>query len=355
MAKEIQKHIIEDSDEKFVSEDEFFSVLRSVAPGTNFRTALNGALRIGKGALIVVENKNVSSSFEGGFRINTTFTPQKLMELSKMDGAIILSSDLKRIVYANVLLTPDSKIKTAETGTRHKAAERTAKQAGTLAIAISERRHQITLFYKNIRYTLIDTGELLRRANEHMQLLEKQRDLFDKNVERLTGMELRKNFNLKQAINVIQKGYLIQKISEDLKKYSTELGSEATLIRIRLKEITSGVERETDLIIKDYTNFNLKRSKNFLDEYTCDDVLLQDNVCKALDFENPNTQAAIKGWRVLSKTSLSDAEIAKLVKEAGDFGKVLEASERFFEKIFKEKEKAKSIKGQLEKMKATYS
>lgn len=355
MAKEIQKHIIEDSDEKFVSEDEFFSVLRSVAPGTNFRTALNGALRIGKGALIVVENKNVSSSFEGDFRINTTFTPQKLMELSKMDGAIILSSDLKRIVYANVLLTPDSKIKTAETGTRHKAAERTAKQAGTLAIAISERRHQITLFYKNIRYTLIDTGELLRRANEHMQLLEKQRDLFDKNVERLTGMELRKNFNLKQAINVIQKGYLIQKISEDLKKYSTELGSEATLIRIRLKEITSGVERETDLIIKDYTNFNLKRSKNFLDEYTCDDVLLQDNVCKALGYENPNIQAAIKGWRVLSKTSLSDAEIAKLVKEAGDFGKVLEASERFFEKIFEDKEKAKSIKGQLEKMKATYS
>src|SRR6056297_4145777 len=111
MAKEIQKHIDEGHKEKFVTEDEFFSVLRTVAPGTNFRTALNGALRIGKGALIVVENKNVSSLFEGGFRINATFTPQKLMELSKMDGAIIISGDLKRIVYANVLLTPDSKIK----------------------------------------------------------------------------------------------------------------------------------------------------------------------------------------------------------------------------------------------------
>ncbi|HKL24425.1 MAG TPA: DNA integrity scanning diadenylate cyclase DisA [Candidatus Nanoarchaeia archaeon] len=355
MAKEIQKHILEESKEKFVTEDEFFSVLRTVAPGTNFRTALNGALRIGKGALIVVENKNVSKIFEGGFEINATFTPQKLMELSKMDGAIILSSDLKSISYANVLLTPDSNLKTSETGTRHKAAERTAKQAGTLAIAISERRHQITLFYKNIRYTLIDTGELLRRANEHMQLLEKQRDLFDKNVEKLTGSELKKNFGLKQAINVIQKGYLIQKISEDLKKYSIELGSEATLIKIRLKEITSGVERETDLVIKDYTNFNLKRSKSFLDEYTCDDVLLQENVCKALDFDNPNVQASIKGWRVLSKTTLQDAEIAKLAEESGDFGKILEASERFFEKIFDDKEKAKNLKSQLEKMKATYS
>ena len=272
-----------------------------------------------------------------------------------MDGAIILSSDLKRIVHSNVLLTPDSHLKTSETGTRHKAAERTAKQAGTLAIAISERRHQITLFYKNIRYTLIDTGELLRRANEHMQLLEKQRDLFDKNIEKLTGAELKKNFTLKQAINVIQKGYLIQKISEDLKKYSIELGSEATLIKIRLKEITSGVERETDLVIKDYTNFNLKKSKSFLDEYTCDDVLLQENVCKALDFENPNIQTFIKGWRVLSKTTLSDAEIAKLAEESGDFGKILEASQRFFEKIFDDKEKAKNLKSQLEKMKATYS
>lgn len=355
MAKEIQKHIIEDSNEKFVTEDEFFSVLRTLAPGTNFRTALNGALRIGKGALIVVENKKVSSLFEGGFKINSTFTPQRLMELTKMDGAIIISGDLKRIGYANVLLTPDSKIKTSETGTRHKAAERIAKQAGTLAVAISERRHQISLFYKNVRYTLIDTGELLRRANEHMQLLEKQRDLFDKNIEKLTGMELRKNFNLKQAINVIQKGYLIQKISEDLKKYSIELGSEATLIRIRLKEITSGVEKETDLVIKDYTNFTLKRSKSFLDENTCDEILLEENVCKALDFDNPNSQASIKGWRVLSKTSLSDPDIAKLVKESGDFGKILEASERFFEKIIEDKELAKTLKGQLEKMKATYS
>src|SRR6056297_3957818 len=100
MAKEIQKHIIEDSEEKFVTEDEFFSILRTVAPGTNFRTALDGALRIGKGALIVIENNNVSSLFEGGFEIDATFTPQKLMELSKMDGGIILSGDLKRIVHA---------------------------------------------------------------------------------------------------------------------------------------------------------------------------------------------------------------------------------------------------------------
>jgi len=47
-----------------------------------------------------------------------------------MDGAIILSKDLKKILYANALLVPDTSIPTAETGTRHKTADRVAKQTG---------------------------------------------------------------------------------------------------------------------------------------------------------------------------------------------------------------------------------
>jgi diadenylate cyclase len=72
----------------------------------------------------------INSLIDGGFKINSKFTPQKLIELAKMDGAIILSEDAKKIEYSNALLTPDSKIRSSETGTRHKAAERTAKQIG---------------------------------------------------------------------------------------------------------------------------------------------------------------------------------------------------------------------------------
>ena len=134
------------------------------------------------------------------------------------------SKDAKKINYANVLLTPDSKIKTNETGTRHKAAERTAKQAETLAIAISERKNEITIYYKDIRYHLILTDELLRKANEHLQLLEKQRDLFDNYSEKLIKLDLKNYFNLNPAIQVIQKGKLIQKIAADLEEILNRTG-----------------------------------------------------------------------------------------------------------------------------------
>ncbi|MBS3088881.1 diadenylate cyclase [Candidatus Pacearchaeota archaeon] len=147
--RDVQDLLVKTANEK-VSQEEFLSILKLVAPGTSFRTAIDGALKTGKGALIVIENESLLPIIDGGFRINCKFTPQKLIELSKMDGALILSKDMKRINAANVLLTPSSQIKSAETGTRHKAAERTAKQTKTLAIAISERRSEITLFYKNV-------------------------------------------------------------------------------------------------------------------------------------------------------------------------------------------------------------
>lgn len=354
MATEVQKHIIEKSVNSFVSEDEFFQILKMIAPGTNFRAALEGALRIGKGALIVVESEGSSSLFDGGFRINSKFTPQRLVELSKMDGAIILSGDAKRINYANVLLTPSSKIKSAETGTRHKAAERTAKQAGTLTIAISEKKNQITLYYKNVKYPLLETAELLRRANEHMQLLEKQRELFDKSVEKLTSIELKKYFDLKHAIGVIQKGKLIQRIAKDLKKYSIELGDEATLLKIRLKEIASGVEKETDLVIRDYAKNDFKKSKSVLENLSYDEILADSNVCSALGYDGVNSSGFISGWRILSKTSILDAETTMLLKEIDRLKDVLNADESRFRIVFGDGAIAQSLKEQLDKLKEGY-
>lgn len=168
--KEIQATISNEEEETETTEEEFFNMLRIIAPGTNLRTGLNGALKAGKGALIAIENEKVTPLIDGGFRINARFTPQRLIELTKMDGAIILSKDMKKINYANVLLTPDNKIKSLETGTRHKAAERTAKQTGTLVIAISERKHEINLYYRKIKYPIVSTDELLRKTSENIQI-----------------------------------------------------------------------------------------------------------------------------------------------------------------------------------------
>lgn len=346
--KEIQDSLFKTENNK-ASEEEVLSILRLVAPGTNLRTALDGTLSAGKGALIVVENDYLLPIIDGGFRINCKFTPQKLIELTKMDGAIILSKDMKKINYANVLLTPSSTIKTSETGTRHKAAERTAKQIKTLAIAISERRGQITLYYKNLKYILKDTNELLRKSNEHIQLLEKQRELFDNYIEKLNKSEIKSYSNFPLAINIIQKGMLIQKIAEDLKKYTVELGKEGTLIKVRLREIKGGVEKEMDLIIKDYTSLDVKKTKLLLNNLSYDEILDEQNIISKLGYENSPPTNPIEGWRILSKTSLHESEIAFLISNLQTINKILSSDLKTFTNLIGE-EKAKKVISEIEKM-----
>ncbi|MDP3881915.1 MAG: DNA integrity scanning diadenylate cyclase DisA [Nanoarchaeota archaeon] len=333
-----------------VSEDEFYSILKTISPGTNFRSALDNAVKVGKGALIAVESDSLLQILDGGFRVNCRFTPQRLSELVKMDGAIILSKDMKRINHANVLLTPDSKIKTHETGTRHKAAERTAKQTGTLVIAISERKHDIHLFYKNIKYHVRNTEELLRKASTYVQMLEKQRELFDMYVDKLNRLELRNYHSLNQAVSVIQKGKLIQRMSEDLKKYIFELGTEGLILKIRMKEIVTGVEKETNLVVKDYSLLDPKKSKVLLDELSYDEILDHGKILQILSSDSANNNLNVKGWRVLSRTSLSEAEIAKLLKDKGSLGATIHSNIQSYAHILGE-DKAKKFKDEIERIK----
>ncbi|MBI3334331.1 DNA integrity scanning protein DisA [Candidatus Pacearchaeota archaeon] len=348
--KEIQRTIIPIQAQNKVSEEEFLSVLRMAAPGTSLRTALDGALKAGKGALIVVENENLLPIMDGGFRVNCRFTPQRVIELTKMDGAIILSKDLRRINHANVLLTPESVIKSSETGTRHKAAERTAKQASTLVIAISERKHEVSMFYKTMRYTLKNTDEILRKANEHIQLLEKQRELFDRHTDKLNRLELRNYPSLHQSLQVIQKGRMIQKIAEDMKRYLVELGNEGTLLKARLKEITTGIEKETNLVIKDYTKLDIKKSKILLETLSYDELMDHENLLRVLAYEKATQTMPIKGWRILSKTSLPESDIAQIIKNSGSLGKALHSGIHAYQDVIGG-DKAALFKEELDKIK----
>ncbi len=352
--KEIQERIIPNANQangnEKVSEEEFFSILKTIAPGTNLRIALEGILKAEKGALIVVENEKLFPLLDGGFRVNCRFTSQRLIELTKMDGAIVLSKDMKKINHANVLLTPDSKLKSVETGTRHKAAERTAKQIGTLVIAISERKHEITLFYKNIKCPLKSTEEIRRKASEHINLLEKQRELFDSHVDKLNKLELRNYPSLHQALQVMQKGRLIQKISEDVKRHIVELGNEGTLLKTRLKEIITGVEKETNFVIKDYTNLDVKKSKLLLEALSYDEILDSEKILSTLAYDTLTQTEPIKGWRILSKTSLPEPDIAKLIKEKGSLGEAIHSNIKTYFEVIGE-EKARQFKDEIEKIK----
>lgn len=324
--KEVQATIIQKTESGKATEEEFLNTLRMISPGTHLRAGIDGALKTGKGALIVVENEKLVPILDGGFKVNCRFTPQRLIELAKMDGAIVLSKDMKKINYANVLLTPDSKIPTNETGTRHKAGERTAKQIEGLVIAISERKNETTIYYKNIRHPLKTTDEILRKANESIQILEKHRELFDKHIEKLNRLEIKNYPSLTQAALAIQRGRLIEKISEDLKKQTIELGNEATLIKTRLKEILNGVEKETNLIIKDYTKLDVRKSRILLESLTFDELIDEENILRILAYENSKQSYPIKGWRILSKTSLPESDLALLIKQAETLGKAIHSN-----------------------------
>lgn len=318
-------------------ERNFIDLVKMVSPGTILRNVIDDLLRSDLGALIVFDSPELHERrlFEGGFRINCRFTSQKLFELCKMDGAIIVSDDLKRILYANVLMIADPSVHTNETGTRHKAAERIAKQAKTFVIAVSERKRKTTLYFQKSRYYLKTTDELLRGISSTIQLLEKQREIFDEQLGNLNILEMSKLVSVGDVCKVIQRTEMIIKISESIKKSFTELGKEGSVMQMRYREILRGVEKEKNELLRDYSVLSLKKSVNLLENLTFEGILDIDSVSRLI-FEKPIEENIMpKGYRFLSHLTLTEKEISQMVKEFRDLRKILEIESRDLEPLLK--------------------
>ncbi len=162
----------------------------------------------------------------GGFKINEEYTAARLYELAKMDGAIVISSDLKKILYANAQLIPSPTIETNETGTRHRTAERTAKQTGEIVISISQRRNVITIFKGNIRYILEDTSRVLTKANQALQTLQRYKNVFDEKLITLNEYEFNDIVSLENVIIAIQRAEMVMKVAEIVQRQIYELGAD---------------------------------------------------------------------------------------------------------------------------------
>jgi diadenylate cyclase len=122
--------------QKLTNDMKLLEIINLISPGTELRKGLDEMLNGQLGALIVLgTNIVVESVIKGGFKLDIELTPQRLFELSKMDGAIVLSNDLKKIVYANVHLMQIRTVSSTETGIRHRSAEQTAKQSNFACIS----------------------------------------------------------------------------------------------------------------------------------------------------------------------------------------------------------------------------
>lgn len=315
--------------------DKMLEILKLVAPGTELREGLENVLKAKTGALIVVsDSEDILKIADGGFKIDEEFTSTNIYELAKMDGAIILSSDLKRIIRANVQLNPDFSISTRETGTRHKTAERVAKQSGELVISISERMGIITLFKGNFRYVINDTQSVLMRANQTLQALEKYKTVFDNMLSILSEHEFDDIVTLDTVINCIYRSEIIMRMETDVKRSIIELGDEGRIVNMQLEELMANVEDEEKLIIQDY-NINKEIStQSILEEIRKIDkknLIVSEKIVKLLGYEVSSdildTNVSPKGYRILSKVpKMPSSIIEKTVEAFGSLQHICSAS-----------------------------
>lgn len=227
--------------------------LQRLAPGTPLRDGLDRIVRGHTGALIVIgDDENVSSTCDGGFEFDVSFAATRLRELCKMDGAVILSSDLERIKRANVQLLPSPTWPTQESGTRHRSAERTALHTGVPVIAVSESQNTITLYVEGKSHMLEQPAALLNRANQALGTMERYRDRLDQVNNRLHLAELHSYVTVIDVVSVIQREEMLRRVGEIIDGDVLELGKDAKEIQIQLSELRGDNDRERESIIADY-------------------------------------------------------------------------------------------------------
>ncbi|NMB66714.1 DNA integrity scanning protein DisA [Candidatus Woesearchaeota archaeon] len=346
--KDVQVELIKNNKEN--KNFELSDALKLITPGTSLRTAIEGVKKAKTGGLIVVYNDKLENLFEGGFKINSKFTPQRIIELGKMDGAIILSKDLKKILYANVLLTPNNSLPSNETGTRHKAAERIAKQTGTVVVCISQRRDEISLFYGNLKYIIRETDEIIRRASSILQIIEKHREIFDKNLNELNSEEIKKKPRIIKALYLIQRGMILIKVSNTLKDYLIELGNEGIIVKSRLRELLYSVEEQLNLTLKDYSKIGFLKSYKILSLLSYDDLLNLDNIKECLGISEDFCLS--RGFRILTNNNLAEENISILVSNFKNLQTILDLKKENLTPLFGE-EKTDIILDKISHIKTT--
>ncbi|MVP02286.1 MULTISPECIES: DNA integrity scanning diadenylate cyclase DisA [Paenibacillus] len=316
--------------------DVMSQLLQLVAPGTPFRDGLENVLRAKTGALIVVGcSPEVMEVVDGGFSINCDFSPNYLYELAKMDGAIILNEDGKKILYANTQLVPSSSIPSIETGIRHRTAERVAKQTNKLVVSISQRRNIITLYQGNLRYSLKDIGVILTKANQAIQTLDRYKTELDQSLINLGASEFEELVTLHDVTNAIQRVEMVLRIKNELNRYITELGTEGRLISMQLEELVGNTELEERLLLKDYvrelSEDKIKDILLGLKRLSSEELLDPHHIIRLLGY--PHTSSIVeelvspRGFRVLNKIPrLPSIIIHNLVEKFGRLPHITVAS-----------------------------
>ena len=320
------------------TDDLLRATLLQVAPGTALRDGLERILRGNTGALIVLgHDRLVQSICTGGFDLDVDFSATRLRELSKMDGAVVMTADLSKIIKAGVQLVPDAGIETVETGTRHRTAERVAIQTGNPVISVSQSMRIIALYVDGRRYVLDDSAAILSRANQALATLERYKLRLDEVAGTLSALEIEDLVTVRDAMVVLQRLEMVRRIATEIESYVVELGTDGRLLSLQLDELMAGVEVERELIVRDYlvagTGKKSRRVEDALPELdllTGAELLDLSSVARAVGFttgvEALEVAVSPRGYRLLAKVPrLPNQIVDRLIEHFGGLQKLLAA------------------------------
>lgn len=227
--------------------------LALVAPGQPLRDGIERVLQANRGLLLVVgDGPDVLSICTGGFLLDAEFSPQRLSELAKMDGAVILSPDADRIARANVHLMPNASIPTIETGTRHRTAERVARSIDVPVVSVSAAMGLVTVYRRDTRHVLQDERRLHERVRQALQTTRRFRARFDSALTALSALEIADTVTVRDVAAVLQPAGLLDGIADEVKVDLVELGEDGRLLRLQLEEVLDGLDPVRRLVVRDY-------------------------------------------------------------------------------------------------------
>jgi len=260
-------------------------------------------------------------------------------------------------------LDPDPQLPSQETGIRHRTAERVALQTGELVVAISQRRQVVTLYQGNLSYRLRDIASILVKANQALQTLEKYRNVFIRDLQRLGGMEFEDLVTVLEVCDVLRRGIRVLNIASEIENYISELGVEGRLVKMQLDELVSNVEEEATLIIKDYLNSKEKTPPDVLatvlrsfEEEVSDSVYLARSLGLGTASSHLDQALAPRGYRMLNKIPrIPLAIIENLVEEFALLKNIMRASIEELDEVEGIGEaRARSIKNGLMRMREQF-
>jgi diadenylate cyclase len=312
------------------------SALAAVAPGTPLREGIDRVLQANMGALIVVgDGPEVLNICSGGFLLDAAFSPQRLSELAKMDGAIILASDSSRIARANVHLVPNPNVPTSETGTRHRTAERVARSIDVPVISVSEDMSIIAVYVDDEKHPLETIPRLLVRANQALQTLERYRQRLDSVSAALSALEVEDLVTVRDVVSVLQRTEMVRRIADEISSDIVELGVDGRLVKLQLDELLGGVDDDRRLVILDYfdaeAEWALDKAMTALSDMGTEELLDLTGVAGTLHL--PGTAVDLdanvqpRGYRLLARIPrLPESVVDRIVSRFGSLQKIMRAT-----------------------------